>query len=59
MEKEIKNEEKKEEEKQVEQERKIIITIKGNNINIEKCETASVFELQAVLENILRKLNSK
>ncbi len=57
MEKEIKNEEKKEEVKQESQpERKIIITLKGNNITIERNETASVFELQAILENILRKL---
>lgn len=53
MEKEIKNEENKQVSRS---EREIIIVIKGNNITMLKNETASVFELQAILENILRKL---
>jgi hypothetical protein len=72
MENEIKNEEKKqsviqsegkkEEGEQPQQEspkRQIIITIQGNNLNMEKCETASVFELQGILENILRQMSIK
>lgn len=69
MENEIKNEGQKQEKKQEQPvqeqpvqeavKRQIIITIQGNNINLEKCETASVFELQGILENILRQMSTK